>query len=287
MNEQVISIIIPAYNEEQVIKETLLPLLPGVEDGIVEVIVVCNGCVDATAHVVKGISSKIICLETDVPSKTNALNLGDEVASGFPRIYQDADVVVSLDSIRKIAEVLRLGTFYAASPEMKMSYQNASWAVRSYYEIWQMLPYVSEGMIGTGVFALSEEGRSRFDKFPDVIADDGFVRASFTSKERVSVKGAYSTVRAPLDLTSLLKIKTRSRLGRYELSTRFPELLTNEEKKYKNAIISFIPKVHCWHKVMVYIYVNVVSRLLAKRRARRLGFSGWQRDDSSRSQSAM
>lgn len=285
MNKSIISIIIPAYNEEKVIRDTLSPLLGGIERGIIEVIVVCNGCKDRTASVVKSLSADIICIETDIASKTNALNLGDEQATGFPRIYQDADVVLSLDSIEMIARELRLGKYQAASPEMKMSYNNSSWAVRSYYEIWQMLPYVEEGMIGTGVFALSEEGRNRFEKFPNVIADDGFVRALFKTSERVSVKGASSTVRAPVDLKGLLKIKTRSRLGRYELALKFPELKGNEEKKYRNAFIVLLPKVHYWSKIFIYLYVNLASRWLAKKWIEKKGFTGWQRDESSRNQS--
>ncbi len=85
-------------------------------------------------------------------------------------------------------------------------------------------------MIGTEVYALSEKGRKRFDAFPEIIADDGYVRALFKADERTLVDSCYSLVRAPANLASLLKIKIRSRLGRYELKKKFPELLGNEEK---------------------------------------------------------
>lgn len=49
-------------------------------------------------------------------------------------------------------------------------------------------------MIGTGVFALSRTGRERFNLFPDIIADDGFIRAMFKKEERVSVANCYSMV---------------------------------------------------------------------------------------------
>jgi hypothetical protein len=42
-------------------------------------------------------------------------------------------------------------------------------------------------MIGVGSYGLSASGRSRFAEFPDVIADDGFVRLQFRAGERVSV----------------------------------------------------------------------------------------------------
>ena len=47
-------------------------------------------------------------------------------------------------------------------------------------------------MIGVGVYALSEEGRRRFDEFPEVIADDGYVRMLFSGTERIRVDDAPS-----------------------------------------------------------------------------------------------
>ena len=90
-------------------------------------------------------------------------------------------------------------------------------------------------MIGVGVYAVSEDGRSRFGAFPDVIADDGYVRTLFDASERVCVEDAPVRVYAPKRLSDLVRIKTRSRLGRYELGQRFPELTARERgtKSYR------------------------------------------------------
>ena len=281
MNKHV-SIIIPAHNEAKVISATLNALLPGIIDGGFEVIVVCNGCTDSTAQLVAGIHDSIICLETPVPSKSNALNLGDSRASWSPRIYQDADVVLSVDAVHKIANLLREGRFHAAAPVMQMEYHNTSWAVRSYYEIWQGLPYVQEGMIGTGVYALSEQGRKRFDSFPDIIADDGYIRALFQPHERTSVENCWSSVRAPERLKGLLAIKTRSRRGQYELARRFPELMKNEKKVYSKALLPMVRSASLWPKLAVYFYVNVAARFLARQSSRDREGKCWERDESSR-----
>ena len=66
--------------------------------------------------------------------------------------------------------------------------RGSSLAVRAYYRIWLRLPYVREGMIGVGVYALSEEGRRRFGEFPEVIADDGYVRMLFSSERAHSCR---------------------------------------------------------------------------------------------------
>ena len=277
-----LSIIIPAHNEEKVIAATLNQLVGGAASGEIEVIVVCNGCTDNTVQIVRSFGPAIKCIETEVPSKSKALNLGDTVASGFPRFYQDADVVLTLEAIRQVAQVLQTDEFLAAAPRMKMDVRNSTWPVRAYYEVWQKLPYVREGMIGTGVYAISEQGRKKFSMFPQIIADDGYIRALFQSQERTIVNSCHSLVRAPASLEGLLTIKTRSRLGMYELKEKFPELLRNEKKEYGKALIDLLSQFHLWPKMPIYLAVNLLTRFQANRRAQIQGFSGWQRDESSR-----
>ncbi|MGD9408165.1 MAG: glycosyltransferase, partial [Gammaproteobacteria bacterium] len=50
MNRDLISVVIPAHDEEAVIQRTLGALLRSADPGEFEVIVVCNGCSDATAE---------------------------------------------------------------------------------------------------------------------------------------------------------------------------------------------------------------------------------------------
>ena len=279
-----ISVIIPAHNEDKVIAASLKELVPGTDTDELEIIVVCNGCSDNTVRVVAAFGPAVRCIETDQSGKANALNLGDAAAPGFPRIYQDADVVINIGTVRKIANILREEVFLAAAPEMRMDFVNASWPVRAYYEVWQRLPYVKEGLIGTGVYALSEKGRRRFDTFPSVIADDGYIRALFKAQERTVLKSCYSLVRAPANLNGLIKIKTRSRLGGYELKEKFPELMQNEEKNYGSAVFELSKQFNLWFKYFIYLYVNIIARLRAIKHARAYGFSGWERDESSREQ---
>jgi len=278
-----ISIIIPAHNEEKVIGHCLTGLLPGIESGVFEVIVVCNACSDRTASIVHDISGKIRCIEVDKASKAHALNIGDAAAQGFPRAYMDSDVRMTSEDVMKMTDTLETGQLLAASPCMKMDMAHATWLVRAYYEIWGALPYCRAGMIGVGVYALSEEGRARFDEFPDIVADDGYIRLLFSSDERGVVPGVISVVRAPYNLGGLLKIKTRSRLGGYELRKKYPHLLEHDDKDYSSAISGMLGSWRLWPKVLAYLFVNLLSRARAKSHARRSGFSGWERDESSRS----
>lgn len=276
------AVVIPAHNEAAVIEQTLVALLgqAAPED---EIIVVCNGCSDDTAGVARRFAPRVTVLETDVPSKTNALNLGDRQARSFPRIYLDADVILAEGALGRLVRALESGRWLAVSPDPVMILEEASWPVRAYYDIWLSLPYCRSGMIGAGAYALSKTGRARFGDFPDVIADDGYVRALFTEEERGRVEGARSMVRAPASLAWLLKIKTRSRLGGMELALKFPGLLANEAKDYSGALRGMIANPLNWPKVLVYLYVNLVSRLMATRRLKNLSRYQWEKDLSSRS----
>jgi len=275
------SILIPAYNESSSIVATINSILRHRSQSD-SVIVICNGCADNTVTFAKKFEPGIMVLDSPVPSKTNAINLGEELASSFPRIYMDADTQLTEGSLGKIIAALEGGQYLAVSPTPKMDLSKSNWFVKAYYDIWLSLPYSQQGMMGAGVYALSEEGRKRFGKFPDIIADDGYVRALFKDSERCNVEGAYSIVTAPTSLQWLIKIKTRSRMGQWQLADLYPNLLPNEAKDYSGAMFEVLKKPTLWPKVLVYLYVNFVSRRLAKRKMKDLANYRWETDVSSR-----
>ena len=92
-----ISIVVPARNEGFVIARTLRAMATGAVPGELDVIVVCNGCTDNTADIARSFGPPVRVIETEVGSKVHALNLGDQAASTFPRIYADADVEITLE----------------------------------------------------------------------------------------------------------------------------------------------------------------------------------------------
>ncbi len=225
------------------------------------------------------------CIETETASKVVALNLGDKAASYFPRFYLDADIRISVGDIWKIVSEMEQKNALAAAPRMEMDLSGSSWAVRSYYDIWCDLPYCRAGMIGAGVYALSEKGRSFFPEFPNIIADDRYIRALFREDQRIGVSDAVSIISAPTTLKGLIKIKTRSRLGGYEFESRFPELLDNETKAYGAALKELAGKFNSWHKAFVYLGINLLTRIRASQQSKNKGFNHWERDDSSREKS--
>ena len=276
-----ISIIIPAHNEAAVIARTLAAITRGAANGEIDVIVACNGCTDRTASIARDFGPPVRVIETDVASKSLALNLGDQAASTFPRIYVDADVVIAIDAIRALASRLERMDVLAVAPFPKIDLDRCSWLVRSYYGVRSRLPSAQEGIGGSGVYALSTTGRSRFNEFPELTADDGYIRIQFSPEERETLRFANSTVFAPRTIKDLILIRTRAYYGTSELARRFPELRKNRGESNHKSVIKLIRSPSQWFGVAIYLVVNTVARYRAERKVHTRNFT-WERDSSSR-----
>ena len=277
-----ISVVIPAHNEEAVIASTLRSVLEGLEQGA-EVLVVCNGCSDDTAAVAGTFGLPVRVLEIEPASKVAALNAGDEVAAGYPRIYLDADVTLDGRSATDVAEALRRPGALAAEPDVVIDTRRSSVVVRAYYAVSRALHGQVPGDLGGGVYAVSEAGRMRFGRFPDVIADDGYARAHFGRGEISRVTAARSVVTAPAGAVDLVNIKTRSRLGTVELQRTYPDLWAGKREGTDSlaAKLGRVP-LRLWPYVPVYVVIQLLTRWRAGRRIGDLESYRWQRDDSSR-----
>lgn len=276
-----ISIVIPAYNEEAVIARCLRALTARPVAGGLEVIVACNGCRDRTAEIAHSFGEPVRVVETEKASKIAALNLGDQAATGFPRVFLDADVEVSLDTIEKVAALLRDSDVMAAAPKMKVDTTGASLLVKAFYAIWLRQPYHGQGMVGGGFYAISEKARAKFDQFPLIIADDEFIRALYPPEQRATADCTF-TIRSPRKLSDLIRIKTRSRLGLYELRSRMPHLAENSRHKADPWWKAVLTRPQLWPAAVVYLFVNVITRLRAKKQLKTIDNYQWERDESSR-----
>ena len=277
-----ISVIIPAHNEANVIGRCLRSMLDGCCAGELEIVVACNGCTDETAKIAQAFGEAVRVIEVPAASKVAALNAGDRAAQGFPRFYVDADVVLPLHAIREVARVLTEGQFLAAAPRMDVDLRGRKWLVRAFYRVWLRVPYHRRGMIGSGVYALSEAGRRRFDHFPEIIADDGYIRSLFTDGERAMVDSVAFTIFPPATFWGLIKIKTRARLGFYEWRVRYPELAGTERRSAGSSFRELLRQPRLWPYVPVYALVNLITRLRARRQFAAGQLKLWERDDSAR-----
>lgn len=276
-----ISIIIPAHNESAVIARTLKAITDGAQPRELEVIVVCNGCSDDTAEIARRFRPRVRVIETSIARKTHALNLGDDAAQGFPRIYADADVILPIETIRGLAAVLQEGKTLGVAPTPNFELADCSWAVRACYQIRSLLPSAREGIGGSGVYALSEAGRARFAEFPNVTADDGFVRTQFRGQERQTIPSLHSTVFPPRTMRDLIATKTRAHYGSYELASLFPELWQNRGESNNHALLRLFANPLLWPQLFVYCFVTIIAKRKARKRLQSGGLK-WERDDTSR-----
>ncbi len=108
LNKGGLSLIIPAYNEEQRIEPVLLHLCQYFKNQ--EIIVVCNGCVDGTQALVRRLSNdypQIILLHFDHKiGKGAAIINGFKIAQGSIIGFVDADESVMPEDIAKMYESL-------------------------------------------------------------------------------------------------------------------------------------------------------------------------------------
>lgn len=205
-----VSIVIAAHNEESVLGATLDALLadnPGVE-----VIVVPNGCTDGTARVARA-RPNVTVIERAEGGKAAALNAADALATSFPRIYLDADILVPPGGVDAVTTALEAHGTLVAVPDRELDVSGRPWPVRSWTLVHERLPVFADGLFGRGMIALSAEARARFSDFPLMVADDLFLDSLYSSDEKAHVDSVAVVLETPATTNELLDRLVRVRRG--------------------------------------------------------------------------
>ncbi|NQX12432.1 glycosyltransferase [Microbacteriaceae bacterium VKM Ac-2855] len=281
------SVIIPAHDEAAVIGRLLTALVAGDPDVEMEIVVGANGCTDDTAAVARAVDPRITVVETAAAGKIAGLNAADAAATVFPRIYLDADVTVSADALRALAEALsRPDGPLVAAPTFRVDTTGASWPVRAHYSVWELSDYRVAGLVGSGIYALSEKGRARFGAFPDIIADDRFVQQLFDPAERLTLTDHEFTVRAPRTMAAQVRRTVRIAIGNTQLAASglVPNRGTTDGGGGgpKALIARVLRRPALWPAFPVYCYGYIRPRLIARSVIARGGVPAWNRDETTR-----
>lgn len=271
------TIIIAAHNEEAVIGRTLDALYDALADKSILVVVVCNGCTDRTAQVAAK-HRGVVVVDVQVASKSTALREGDLRAASGPRIYLDADVVLTSRAARDVIDALSGGPV-AARPPHTFDSSRATWIVRSWYRVRAELPSISFALWGAGCYALSESGRARFDEFPDLVSDDLFIDSLFSADEVTIVATDPVIVTTPRRTSDLLRILRRSYRTQSEVTEDTGGLSSAQRGQLGDlkALLRRSPS----RLVEVVVYVAVIALGRVRARTARTA-EGWERDTSSR-----
>ncbi|MEY9858707.1 hypothetical protein ABH935_004322 [Catenulispora sp. GAS73] len=280
----VVSVVIPAHNEASVVGRLLSRLLAGAAPGEFEIWVVANGCTDDTAEIA-GTFADVKVLITPQANKHAAMRLADEHAEGFPRLYVDADVELGSQDVRALAAVFDDPGVLAAGPSRAMPPEGLPWTVRWFYDVWDELPVVREGLFGRGVVGVSHEGWERLRALPPLLGDDLAASLLFEPEQRRVVPEASVVVHPPRTAGALLKIRTRALVSTLQAADD-PELASASGSARTSlsdlrAIASASP-VRDGPKVVWFLALTVATKIRARRAVRARDFKTWQRDDTSR-----
>ena len=278
------SVVIAAHNEAAVIQKTLRSILAneallGVP---LQVIVVANGCNDATAAIARSVRADIEVIESPIGNKIHALNLGDAAARHFPRAYIDADCALSPNTLKSVADTFAKDpSARIVVPGVRHIYEGKNPLLAGYYKLWHALPYVQRDMMGRGFYAIDRVLRGRFKEFPKLIADDKFIRSLSRPNERRVCDDCYTTVYMPATFKDLLHVKTRWSCGNIELAQEHPELLRDDTNPYQGTLPFLLARPWCWIHVPTFLFVFLYAKRAARKRlaAHR---AVWARDASTR-----
>lgn len=210
---------IPVYNGDGVIAETIARL--AMESGeFLNLVVVVNGSSDNSMEVAEAALREVAStgaschlVELDTASRTAALNAADAMAiSSAHHLYLDQDVRISAGGLGRILATLDQGAEFVGGSAV---WRTPSRVVRAAMEAWNSLPYVRNGPVTAGMYAVSAQGRGRWNDWPAGLPDDKFARLHFLPAERARLEDVEYSALAPSNLIGLVIARTR-----YALSNR-------------------------------------------------------------------
>lgn len=274
------SVVVPAHNEERSIGRLLSVLTAPVDGRQLEIIVVCNGCSDGTAEQAARFPG-VRVVEIAEPSKHLAMQRGSAAATVFPRVYVDADVEIDAASVLRLVDAVRVGPLHACAPARRQDLRGVTSLARWYYDVWQELPHVRQGLFARGVVALSAEGHRRFEQAPPAMADDLVLSELFAPSERAVVESATVLVRPARTMVDLLRRRVRVRTGNAQADRG--QLRGADSRTRPVVLLDLVRhRPTLAPKLPVFLVVSVLSSLRARTAIRRGDFSTWLRDESSR-----
>jgi hypothetical protein len=196
-------------------------------------------------------------------------------------VYLDADIVLPPGALDALAGALgRAGedgvTPLAVVPRRALDVTGRPLLVRGFYAINSRLPAYHHALFGRGVIALSEEGRARFDRFPEMIADDLFLDSQFDTAEKHEVAAVSARVATPRRTRDLVRRLTRLRAGNKALRRS----ATGVRPAVRTSWLRDVVLPRPWLAPAAVCYVGLI--LTAELSARRSAPIEWGHDGSTR-----
>lgn len=259
------TVVIPAHQEAAVIGSCLSSLIRQDYEHAVHVVVVANGCDDATAAIARTYMPEmqrrgraLEVLEIAHASKPAALNAGDMRALHPHRVYLDADAELSDNALSSIAAAFAVGVQFCAPAIVPRA---QTYLGRAYGRVWQRLPYVAGDVVGAGVYAVSARGRERWDRFPEIVADDKFARLHFDRTERVVLEEAGFAMHLPAGFMELVRVRSRWIRANRQLRREFPQLAARDGERLAGLPRFCLVNASLWRDLLPFALVYSCAEL--------------------------
>jgi cellulose synthase/poly-beta-1,6-N-acetylglucosamine synthase-like glycosyltransferase len=183
-----VSVIIPAYNEEKVIRKTLESMID-TRYPRKEIIFVDDGSIDKTLEIAKKFKNNITILHKVNGGKASALNYGLVYAKGEIIVVVDADTIIGKNSLKEIVKGFEINENVAAVAGNVKVRNRVNWITKC-----QALEY----LVGIQVI------RRAFDAFGSITVVPGALGAF--KKSFVSDTGAYGKETIVEDFDQTIKL---------------------------------------------------------------------------------
>lgn len=228
-----VSVVMVAHNEAERISAKLQNLLECDYQGELEVIIVCDGCEDATAEVSRSAGGKRVrVIESDRCGKAEGLNQGVAVARGAIVVFADVRQVFEPDAIRQLvipfADPSIVGV--SGSLEIKAAADGAGKGIDVYWKLEKFIRLAEARMdscIGcTGaIYALRADSYQALP--PDTLLDDVVIpmQAMLAGGRILFEPTARAYDPQALTVSSERRRKTRTLAGNFQMLFRYLDWL--------------------------------------------------------------
>lgn len=258
------SVVVPVRNEAASLDRTIPALLAAARGEQARLLWVCNGCTDDSAARIRrlvGPDAEIIVLPE--AGKTLALQAGDRrLGDVFPRLYLDADTWLRPGDLRRLFAPLREGRADLVTAAKAFEYGKASDLATAIARCWLALPYARQHSF-LGALAVSAAGRTRWEDWPPLLADDLFLSAMIPPTRRLMVPEAVATTWPPRDLPTW--IRTRARWMRGERQMRAAGFDLPVAPLQRGALLQRLAARSTRRGAAAFVLVRLLAAVLAWR----------------------
>ncbi len=154
--------------------------------------------------------------------------------------------------------------------------------MRWYYQVWELLPSVRDGLYGRGVIGVGREGHERIVALPEAMGDDLAASLAFPPDSRRVVDNAVVDVHTPRAVRDLVRRRVRSATVTAQMSVLRPQDAGEARTSGGDLMLLARQRPALLPQLAVFLAVTLMARYQARRPIRDGDFNTWLRDESSR-----